>query len=164
MIKIRTAVIGDLQQLLDIYNYEVRYGVATFDLQPKTLEEREGWFLAHNTGNHPLIVAESDGTVAGYASLSSYRDKEAYIQTVELSLYIHVSYRRRGIARELMKQILDAARQHSDIHTVISVITGGNEASVLLHEEFGFTYCGTIKEAGMKFGSMLDIVNYQLMV
>ncbi len=38
MIAIRTAERGDIPALLDIYNYEVEYGVATFDLQPKSLE------------------------------------------------------------------------------------------------------------------------------
>ena len=49
---------------------------------------RGAWFAAHNTGNHPLLVAEEDGKVLGYASLSPYRDFDAYLQTVELSVYV----------------------------------------------------------------------------
>ena len=93
---IRKAKKEDLKELLDIYNYEVEHGVATFDLETKTLEEREEWFYSHNVDNHPLIVAEIDGNIAGYASLSSYREKEAYKSTVELSIYIGVSYRKKG--------------------------------------------------------------------
>ncbi len=161
---IRTAKEEDMPELLDIYNYEIEHGFATFDLTPKTMEERMVWFRDHNVGNHPLIVAEEDNRAVGYASLSSYRPKEAYKTTVELSIYVNKDYRRKGIAGKLAAAIIELARNNEDVHTVISVITGGNEASVLLHENLGFTYCGTMKEMGMKFGKMLDIINYQLMV
>jgi L-amino acid N-acyltransferase YncA len=161
---IRTAKETDMPELLDIYNYEVEHGFATFDVTPKTMEERMVWFYDHNIGNHPLIVAEEDDRAVGYASLSSYRPKEAYKTTVELSIYINREYRRKGIAGKLAAAIIEIARSKDDIHTVISVITGGNEASILLHENLGFEYCGTMKEMGMKFGKMLDIINYQLMV
>lgn len=161
---IRTARESDLPELTEIYNYEVLNGTATFDVNPKDTDERREWLNSHNRDNHPLIVAEVDGHIAGYASLSRYREKEAYAAAVELSVYISPDYRRRGIAGKLIEAILKEAREREDIHTVISVITGGNEASIRLHEEFGFTYCGTIREAGTKFGRYLDIVNYQLLV
>ena len=160
--KIRTAQREDLRQLLDIYNYEVEHGVATLDLRPKTMEEWERWFAAHNVENHPLIVAERDGSVAGYASLSSYREKEAYRTTVELSVYVAPDCRHCGVATALMEEILRMAREDASIHMVVSVITAGNEASSRLHEKFGFTFCGTIPEVGMKFGRYLDIDNYWL--
>lgn len=162
--EIRIAQESDVPYLLDIYNYEVEHGTATFDLNPRTLSERTDWYYAHNIGNHPLIVAVEDGHAVGYASLSPYRTKEAYASSVELSVYVHKDYRKRGIARKLMLRILDMARADERIHTVISVITGGNEASVYLHEELGFLHCGTIREVGVKFGHMLDIENYQMMV
>lgn len=161
---IRTAQLTDMPELLDIYNYEVLHGTATFDLHPKAMEERMVWFYEHNKDNHPLIVAELDGKAVAYASLSPYREKEAYAATVELSVYVSPDYRRRGIARRLIEAILDEARSRDDIHTVISVITGGNEASIRLHEEFGFEFCGCLREVGVKFGRKLDIVNYQLLV
>jgi phosphinothricin acetyltransferase len=161
---IRKAQLEDLPELLEIYNYEVKNGVATFDLEPKTLEERRVWFDAHNVGNHPLIVAEIDGNVAGYASLSMYREKEAYSATVELSIYISPDYRNRHVATRLMEVILDMARKDDTIHNVVSVITSGNEASTRLHEKFDFTFCGTMPEVGTKFGKMLSIDNYVLLV
>ena len=162
--EIRVARREDLQQLLDIYNYEVVHGVATLDLQPKSLEEWGQWFDAHNIKNHPLLVAEQAGRVAGYASLSPYRSKEAYRSTVGLSIYIGPDFRRQGVATALMEAILREARQDPETHTVVSVITDGNEASRKLHEKFGFTYCGAIREVGMKFGAYQDILNFSLIV
>lgn len=161
---LRLAEEKDVPALAGIYNYEVERGTATFDVKPRTLSDRLDWFYAHNVGNHPLIVAEEDGEAVGYACLSPYRPKGAYSATVELSVYVHKDYRRRGIARKLMIRILDMARQDPSIHSVISVITSGNEASIYLHEELGFLHCGTMKEVGVKFGKYLDIDNYQMMV
>lgn len=162
--EIRAARESDIENLLEIYNYEVVNGMSTLDLEPKTLEERMVWFQEHNVDNHPLFVAEVDNQAVGYASLSSYRAKEAYRTTVELSIYVHVKYRGQGIASALMEHILEDARKREDVHTVVSVITVGNKASKRLHEKFGFVFCGTIREVGMKFGAYRDIENYQVMV
>lgn len=162
--KIRAARESDIGNLLEIYNYEVVNGMSTLDLEPKNLEERMVWFQEHNVDNHPLFVAEVDNQAVGYASLSSYRAKEAYRTTVELSIYVHVKYRGQGIASALMEHILEDARKREDVHTVVSVITTGNKASKRLHEKFGFVFCGTIREVGMKFGAYRDIENYQVMV
>lgn len=161
---IRKAELKDLKDLLDIYNYEVVYGISTLDIHPKTLEEWQQWFDAHNIDNHPLIVAEMDGHAVGYASLSAYREKEAYCSTVELSVYVDVSYRKRGVADSLMRAILDMANEDENIHMVVSVITSGNEASIKLHDKYGFSYCGSIHEVGVKFGEYRDIENYELQV
>ena len=109
-------------------------------------------------------MAEEDGKVLGYASLSPYRDFDAYLQTVELSVYVAPENRGRGIASALMDAVLTMAREDAGTHTVVSVIAGGNTASVRLHEKFGFTYSGTLHEVGLKFGRYLDIVNYELRV
>jgi len=159
---IRVAEQKDLQELLDIYNYEAVNSVANLDLNPRTLAEWQSWFDHHNVENHPLYVAEEDGRVAGYSSLSSYRDKEAFRSTVELSIYVAPEFRKRGLASELMAYILDVARADERTHAVISVISATNEPSIRLHEKMGFTYCGTIPEVGVKFGVYQDIVNYWL--
>lgn len=161
---IRKAELKDLKDLLEIYNYEVVYGISTLDIHPKSLEEWQQWFDAHNIDNHPLIVAEMDGRAVGYASLSAYREKEAYCSTVELSVYVDVSCRQRGVADKLMEAILDMAKTDESIHMVVSVITGGNEASIRLHDKYGFSYCGSIHEVGVKLGEYRDIENYELRV
>lgn len=160
---IRHASPIDIPAITEIYNDAILNSTATFDLEPKTLEDRNEWLLSHKA-NHPVLVYEKDGQVVAYASLSAYRDKKAYDHSVELSLYIDKNFRGIGIGNELMTEILEQAKQHPNIHTVISVITGGNQASIYLHEKFGFTHCGRVKETGCKFGNYLDIDIYQIMV
>ena len=161
---IRKAKLSDLEDLLDIYNYEVLGGVATLDIAPKTYEERKVWFFEHNTENRPLLVYEEEGRAVAYASLSEYRQKEAYKSTAELSVYVHHDFSGRGIATALLCEILEYAKRNDDIHTLVSVITGENEASKKLHEKFGFRFCGTVKEAAYKFGRYIDIDHYSLRV
>ena len=161
---IRKAERKDIEALLEIYNHEVVHGVSTLDINPRTSEQWTVWYENHNIRNHPLIVAEDNGTITGYATLSSYRQKEAYSSTVELSIYVHPDHRGKGVGSELMSEIINMAKADETVHTVVSVITSGNAASEHLHEKFGFTFSGTIKEVGMKFGKYLDISNYYLMV
>lgn len=161
---IRTAKKEDIEALLQIYNYEVLNSTSTFDLNEKTLEQWTRWFYAHNKDNHPLIVAEIEGEVAGYASLSSYREKEAYKSTVELSVYVSKDFRQRGVATALMQEIIRMAKEDKSIRTIVSVITSENSVSEKLHDKMGFTFCGTIHQVGEKFGRYLDISNFELQV
>ncbi len=133
---IRPITRNDIAPCLDIYNYEVVNGVATLDLEPRTLPEWQEWYESHSDEHHPIVVGTVDGIVAGYASLSPYRPKEAYKSTVELSIYIHQDYRGRGIATQLMTHILEIAKNNPLLHNVVSVITAGNEGSTKLHARF----------------------------
>ena len=110
------------------------------------------------------MVGTIDGIVAGYASLSPYRPKEAYKSTVELSIYIHQDYRVRGIATQLMAHILEIAKNDPLLHNVVSVITAGNEGSTKLHARFGFIYCGLTPQVGFKHGTYQDTETYALLV
>ena len=118
-------------------------------------------------GCHPvgcgLQVHVEDGKVAGYASLSRYRDRKAFDPAVEISIYVHKDYRGRGIGRSLMENVLAYAAECEEIDTVISLITSENAASIHLHEAYGFEYCGQIKNAGTKFGRKLSLNAYQIL-
>ena len=163
-LQIRRAVINDVQNCLTIYNYEVEHGVATLDLEPRTLEEWHEWYNAHSDEHHLIIVGTIDDVVVGYASLSPYRTKDAFKSTVELSIYIHQGHRGKGVASKLMAHILEHAKENDTLHTVVSVITAGNEGSTKLHSRFGFTYCGLTPEVGFKHGKYQDTETYALLV
>lgn len=161
---IRPITQDDVVSCLDIYNYEVVNGVATLDLEPRTLPEWQEWFDAHQTVEHCIFVGLMDDVVVGYASLSPYRTKDAFKSTVELSIYIHQDHRGKGVASKLMAHILEHAKENDTLHTVVSVITAGNEGSTKLHSRFGFTYCGLTPEVGFKHGKYQDTETYALLV
>ena len=161
---IRPITQDDVVSCLDIYNYEVVNGVATLDLEPRTLPEWQEWFEAHQTVEYCIFVGLMDDVVVGYASLSPYRTKDAFKSTVELSIYIHQDHRGKGVASKLMAHILEHAKENDTLHTVVSVITAGNEGSTKLHSRFGFTYCGLTPEVGFKHGKYQDTETYALLV
>ena len=163
-LQIRRAVIDDVQDCLTIYNYEVIHGVATLDLEPRTLEEWHEWYNAHSDEHHPIIVGTVNDVVVGYASLSPYRLKDAFKSTVELSIYIHKDYRGQGVATRLMERILEMAKADTMSHNGVSGITARNEGSTKLHNRFGFTYCGLTPEVGFKHGKYQDTETYALLV
>ena len=151
-ITIRQATHADVAVLLAIYNYEIEHGVATFDTEPKTWEERKVWLDAHNRPdcNHPLLVAVINGAT--------------YNSTVELSVYVSPAARGKGVGAALMEAIIGEARRDERTHLIISLITGSNEVSVALHKKFGFTFVGTMHEVGYKHGRYLDVHTYELKV
>lgn len=158
---IRKAERRDIPALRDIYNDAILHTTATFDTEIKDMENRNTWFGEH-TGRYVIYVYEEAGKVAGYASLSRYRDRKAFDPAVEISIYIHGDYRGRGIGHALMQETLAYADACEEIGTVISLITSENERSIHLHEKFGFQYCGQIRNAGVKFGKQLSLNAYQI--
>lgn len=158
---IRRAEKKDIPVLMEIYNEAILHTTATFDTEIKDGENRLAWFLEH-TGRYVIFVYEEADTVMGYASLSRYRDRKAFDPSVEISIYIHEKYRGRGIGGKLMEETLKFAEECREIGTVISLITSDNEVSIHLHEKFGFSYCGQIKQAGVKFGKKLSLNAYQM--
>lgn len=158
--EIRRATENDKQALLDIYNYEVLHGVATFDIGERTKEEWDDWFQAH----HTLFVAEEEGKIIGFVGYSRYRTRAAYDATVETTLYIHHEHRKQGVATKLMEYLIAYAKECPDVHVLVAVITSVNDASNQLHEKLGFSFCGTMPEVGYKNGQFLGISNWVLLV
>ncbi|PTM57641.1 GNAT family N-acetyltransferase [Desmospora activa] len=160
-IQIRHAEAKDLISLTAIYNHAVTHTTATFDLEEQTLEQRKKWIESFNFDTYPLLVAEMEGAVAGYACLSPYRSKPAYARTVELSVYVDPAFQGKGVGSALMADLLERAREAGH-HAVLAGITGGNGGSVRLHRRFGFREVGCLQQVGWKFGAWQDVYFYQL--
>lgn len=162
MITIRKAEISDIERITEIYNWAVANTTASFDIAPQTVEARKTWF-GHYGEKHPLIIAEMDGRIAGYSSLSKFREKEGYARTVEISVYVDPAFHGKGIGKRLMEEIICQARELGH-HVVMAAITSGNDISVRMHEKFGFAFCGNFREVGHKFGEWQDCLFYQLIL
>ena len=161
MITTRHASLGDLPAITEIYNEAVLTTAATFDTETKSVAERQLWFEEHGP-RYPVLVAEMNDTVVGWASLSRWSPKLAYAGTVEVSLYVGSAYRGKGVGKQLMTAVLTEG-QKNGFHTVLARITEGNKASVRLHEAFGFELVGVIREVGYKFNRWLDVYLMQKM-
>ncbi len=155
MTRIKPATSEHLTAITEIYNEAILKTTATFDTRLKNLEEQKIWFDNHGS-QYPLLVAEQNDLVVGWASLSKWSDRCAYSDTAEVSLYVKEEHRGKGIGRKLLEAIISEG-QKSGLHTVIARIAQGGEASVRLHKSVGFEHIGTMKQVGRKFGRLLDV-------
>lgn len=160
---VRDAVPADAEAIRRIYNHEVTSSTATFDLETRSLEEQTRW-LGDRSGVHVVVVAVDPETdeVAGFASLSPYKDRAAYRTTVEDSVYIDAEHRGRGIGSTLLNAVLDRARDHG-FHVVMARIGGGesNPGSIAVHASCGFELVGIEREVGRKLGRWVDVAVMQ---
>jgi len=158
----RRATLADVPAITEIYNEAILTTTATFDVEPKTVADREVWLHAHD-GRFPVIVGAVGKEIAGWASLTPWSERAAYDDTAETALYVHSTYRGRGIGRELNARIIEEARQLK-FHTLIARVTEDSDASIHLNEAAGFILVGTVKEVGRKFGRLLDVHVMQKML
>lgn len=162
MLKIRPAQPADLPRITEIYNEAIRTTTATFDSEPRSDQQQEQWFAGHDE-RHPILVAEFDGTVAGWTSLSAWSERSGYRDTAETSFYVAEAYRGKGLGRALKSAVIEEARRLG-YHTLIALVAAGSEASLHLNESFGFRRVGTLREVGTKFGKRLDVHIMQKML
>jgi L-amino acid N-acyltransferase len=161
-VSIRPATEADLPAINDIYNHYVLTCTCTYQEQLEPLEGRKKWF-EHHDEKHPVIVAEADGRVIGWGSLSKFHQRSAYRFTVENSIYIHHQFHRRGVGAALLQELIKIARANG-FHAIIAGIDGEQTASMALHTKFGFEKVAHLKQVGFKFGRWLDTIYMELLL
>ncbi len=157
---VRPATRGDLADINAIYNHYVLDSTATYQNEPDSLEERERWFASHGPA-HPVLVADSDGEVVGWGSLSRFHPRAAYLHTVEDTVYVHHLQRARGIGRRLLSALI-ARAERAGHHSIIALVSADQQASLRLHAGCGFREAGRLREVGWKFARWLDVAYLQL--
>jgi phosphinothricin acetyltransferase len=158
---IRPATRADLPRLTDIYNHYVINTPITFDLEPLTVAARTPWFEEHSeSGRYRLLVAVEDGKVIGYASTGRFRVKHAYDPTVDSSIYCAPEGTGRRIGSKLYTALFDAIAGE-DINRIVAGVTIPNDASIALHQRFGFRVVGTFTEIGRKLGRFWDVTQLE---
>jgi phosphinothricin acetyltransferase len=159
---IRLARPGDAEAVRAIYNLEVSGSTVTFDIEPRSHAQQVAWIERHQ-GVHPAIVAVDPEGVAGFGSLSPFRDRAAYATTVEDSVYVAADRRGQGIGRLLLEELVSLATRQG-FHTVIGRTSGDNDPSIALHRACGFVLVGVEREVGRKFGRWIDVAVLQRML
>lgn len=156
---VRRATPADADVIARIYNQGIEDRIATFETRPRTAEDVAGWF----DGVHPVVVAQHDGQVVGFASTSSYRPRECYAKIAEFSVYVARDHRGLGIGRQaLMALIEDSAK--AGLHKLVSRIFPENVASRAACRAAGFREVGVYKAHGQLEGIWKDCVIVERLV
>lgn len=160
--RIREATEADLPHIREIYNHYVANSTVTFDEEPQTLAELRAKFRHTAKLDYPWIVAVSpSGQILGYATVAPWKQKAAYRYTVENSIYLSAGATGKGLGTALMAELLERAKK-AGIKEVVAVIADrGAEASIAMHERFGFREVGRMGRVGFKFGRWLGTVLMQ---
>lgn len=158
---IREATPADAAAIAAIYNDAVAHTTAIWNEVTVDAANRRDWMAARAAGGFPVLVAEVDGAVAGYASYGPWRAFDGYRRTVEHSVYVGAAFRGRGLARGLMTALIGRARA-SGLHVMVAAIEAENRPSVALHESLGFGNAHVMRQVGQKFGRWLDLMFLEL--
>jgi phosphinothricin acetyltransferase len=155
-LQVRVAEMADLPAIVAIYNQAVPTHRSTANTTPYTVEGRKAWFMEHDPMKRPIFVAEVDGQIAGWCSLSTYRPGRMALRfTAEMSLYIESAFQKKGVGSALVRHALEACPRLG-IKNVVGVVIDRNEGSQKLLKRMGFEQWGYLPRVldfdGEEFG------------
>jgi len=158
-VTMRRATPGDAGAIARIYNQGIEDRIATFETRPRTAEDVAGWF----DGVHPVVVAEQDGQVVGFASTSSYRPRECYAKIAEFSVYVARDHRGLRVGRQALMALIEESSK-AGLHKLVSRIFPENVASRAACRAAGFREVGVYKAHGQLEGVWKDCVVVERLV
>ena len=160
---IRNITLDDASAIAEIYNYYIENTIITFEEDTLNVEDMERRIRKVQSKNYPYIGYEEDGRLVGYAYLDRWRERSAYDITLETSVYLHRDHTGRGAGYVLYQELIERAKL-LPVHSLIGVISLPNDPSRKLHERTGFQLIGNFKESGKKFGKLIDVEFWQLII
>lgn len=157
---IRAAAPEDAEAIAAIYNHHVVETIVTFEEEPVAPAEMARRISEVQAATLPWLVAEEGGRVVGYAYATPWRSRFGYRFSVEVTVYTAPGKERRGIGSRLYGELLPLL-EAKRLHTAMGGIALPNDASVALHEKFGFRKVAHFRESGIKFGRWIDVGYWQ---
>jgi phosphinothricin acetyltransferase len=161
--QVRDATPADAVVINMLYNNTVTSTTVAWTEAHEPLEVRQAWLERQLQANYPVLVAEIDGAVVGFASYGDFRDSSkwpGYRFTVEHSIHIHPDHQGHGVGSALLVELFARAVSGGK-HVMIGAVDSSNVGSLRFHEQHGFVEVARMPETGFKFGRWLDLVLVQ---
>ncbi len=155
--KLRFVKKEDAQAIADIYAPFVTTTITFENTAPDEAEFKHR--IDSITAVYPWIVLEDEGSVKGYAYLSTFNVRTAYQHSADLSIYLSSDVKSKGYGKTMCKALFDIAKTQN-ICRIVSLITAENTPSKLFHDKLGFECQGTLKNVGYKHSKWLDVSFY----
>ena len=151
---VRPARREDAGVIASIFNQGIAERVATFRTRPRS----EGAIADLIGADAPLLVAEAEGTVVGFAKAEPYEEANDYYDGInEVTVYVERSARRAGVGRALIEGLaLEAERR--GLHKLTAKILSTNAASIILFRRCGFREVGTHRRHATLGGEWRDVI------
>jgi phosphinothricin acetyltransferase len=161
-VRIRLATALDGEAVAAIYRPVVAGTAISFETTPPDHDEMARR-IAETVPSYPWLVCEIDRVTAGYAYATRHRVRGAYQWSVDTSVYIADTHRRRGVGRGLYTSLF-AILNAQGYFNAFAGIALPNAGSVALHEAMGFEPIGVYRRVGYKLGQWHDVGWWQLML
>lgn len=155
-VTLRNAAEADVDAVCAIHNQGIADRIATLDMPLRTPADTRAWLIERGP-RHPVIVAELDGAVVGWASLNRFNPRPVYDFVADLSVYVERAWRGKGIGRQLLDRLVELARAHG-YHKMVLAALEFNSAGLALYTRTGFTRVGVYHEQGQLDGRWVDVV------
>lgn len=160
---IRNYKTEDAIAILEIINFNILNSTSLYDYDIRSLLQQKTILEDKISKDFPVIVAEFNGICVGFGMYSEFRFRQAYLFTVEHSVYVSNDFQGKGIGKLLLENLIILAKKQR-LHTMIGVIDSENTSSISFHKKLGFEVAGTIKDSGFKFNRWLHSVFVQLIL
>jgi L-amino acid N-acyltransferase YncA len=141
----------DWRAVRAIYEDGIRGGAATFETVGPSWER---WDAVHAG---PRLVAERDGAVVGWATVSPVSDRCCYEGVGEVSVYVAEAARGAGAGRALLERLVERSEE-AGYWTLTAGMFPENEASRRLHKACGFREVGVRERLGQLGGVWRDVL------
>ena len=155
-IHVRPANLADAADICRIYNEGIEDRIATLETRLRTPAEQREW-LAGRGPRHPVLVAEGESGIVGWASLNAFNPRAAYDHVCDFSIYVARDHRGRGVGRKLLEHLTLSARDIG-YHKLVLAMFPWNAPGVALYRRMGFRDVGTYREQGMLDGEWVDVL------
>ena len=157
---VRSARPEDALQVSEIYNHYIQTSTITFEEEPVSAAEMAARILEIQSLSYPWLVATAANDLLGYAYAGKWKARAAYKHSSEITVYVRPGQERSGVGSALYQQLLPALKA-GGVRAAIGGVALPNDASVRLHEKFGFEKCAHFKEVGFKFNRWIDVAYWQ---
>jgi L-amino acid N-acyltransferase YncA len=162
-IRIRPVTRDDAAAIARIYNYYVTDTIITFEEEPVSEQEIGNRISEVHAAALPWLVAEQGKELLGYAYANKWKGRRGYRFAVEVTVYLDRERIGRGAGSLLYAELLKQLKA-GGIRTAIGGIALPNDASIRVHEKFGFEKVAHFKENGIKFDRWIDVGYWQLLL
>ena len=157
---VRAAASADAEAVAAIYNHFVLRTIVTFEEEPVSPAEIARRMDDVREASLPWLVAERAGAVVGYAYATAWRVRRGYRYSTEVTVYVAPGAGGLGIGSLLYADLIPALEERG-IHAAMGGIALPNDASVALHEKFGFKKVAHFEQVGVKFDRWIDVGYWQ---
>ncbi|MFN2748014.1 arsinothricin resistance N-acetyltransferase ArsN1 family A [Bacillus sp. z60-18] len=155
-LNVRKAVWRDLPCILAVYNQGIEDRMATLEEDSKNIDDMESWFQEHQ-GRYSVLVAETEGKIAGWAALNPYSHRCAYQGVADLSIYVDRSCRGKGVGRLLLQALEKTAKENS-FYKIVLFTFPFNKLGQHLYAKMGYRQVGIFKNQGRLDGRFVDVM------